>query len=162
MAPYQLGRSFADMMYFDTHAHLTDERFDADRAALMEVLPKRGLAFALDVACALQDFPKTHALTQAYSWVFGAYGVHPHYAGEVPTGYLDMIQEALDDPKAKRLAKLGSTIIMILRRALCSAAYLPSSLSWRNRLIFRSYCIFGKLLAIAWKFCARTKMGFVV
>lgn len=69
MAPYQLGRSFADMMYFDTHAHLTDERFDADRAALMEVLPKRGLAFALDVACALQDFPKTHALTQAYSWV---------------------------------------------------------------------------------------------
>lgn len=107
MTPYQLGRSFADMMYFDTHAHLTDERFDADRAALMEALPKRGLAFALDVACALQDFPKTHALTQAYSWVFGAYGVHPHYAGEVPTGYLDMIQEALDDPKAKALGEIG-------------------------------------------------------
>ena len=100
-------RSFAEMMYFDTHTHLTDERYDADRAALLASLPERGLSFALDVACALEDFPKTLALTQQYSWIFGAYGVHPHYAAEVPAGYLETIASILQDPKAKALGEIG-------------------------------------------------------
>ncbi len=95
------------MMYFDTHTHLTDERFDADRDALLSSLPHHGLALALDVACALGDFPKTLALTQAYPWIYGAYGVHPHYAAEAPGGYLEEVSSALRYPKAKALGEIG-------------------------------------------------------
>ena len=95
------------MMYFDTHTHLTDERFDADRDALLSSLPHHGLALALDVACALGDFPKTLALTQAYPWIYGAYGVHPHYAAEAPDGYLEEVSSALRYPKAKALGEIG-------------------------------------------------------
>ena len=95
------------MMYFDTHTHLADERFDVDRDALLSSLPHHGLALALDVACALGDFPKTLALTQAYPWIYGAYGVHPHYAAEAPDGYLDEVSSALRYPKAKALGEIG-------------------------------------------------------
>lgn len=95
------------MMYFDTHTHLTDERFDADRAALLAALPGRGLSLALDVACEIADFPKTQTLTQTYPWIYGAYGVHPHYAAEVPRDYLDAVEAALCAPKAKALGEIG-------------------------------------------------------
>ena len=95
------------MGYFDTHTHLTDERFDEDRSSLMELLPERGLSLALDVACDIPDFPKTLALTKRYNWVYGAYGVHPHYAGDVEKGYLDVVAAALKDEKAKALGEIG-------------------------------------------------------
>ena len=50
------------MRYFDTHAHLTDERFDEDRDALVAALPGRGVALTLDVGCDLRDVSATLAL----------------------------------------------------------------------------------------------------
>lgn len=96
------------MPYFDTHTHLTDDRFNEDRTALLEELPKRGIAYALDVACDIKDFPKTRALTEAYPWIYGAYGIHPHYAAEVPDHYLSIVRDALSsDPKARALGEIG-------------------------------------------------------
>lgn len=96
------------MFYFDTHTHLTDDRYNADRAALLEELPKRGLAYALDVACDIKDFPKTRALTEAYPYIYSAYGIHPHYAAEVPENYLTVVRDALaSDPKARALGEIG-------------------------------------------------------
>ena len=36
---------------FDTHAHLSDEAFDADRDELIARLPESGVARVVDVAC---------------------------------------------------------------------------------------------------------------
>ena len=52
------------MRYFDTHAHLTDESFDADRAALIGRLPSCGAALIMDVACASADFEKNACALQ--------------------------------------------------------------------------------------------------
>ena len=38
------------MRFFDTHAHLNDESFDTDRAALIEGLPSCGAELIMDVA----------------------------------------------------------------------------------------------------------------
>ncbi len=96
------------MPYFDTHTHLTDDRYQDDREALLASLPERGLLYALDVACDIKDFPKTRALTASYPHIFGAYGVHPHYAAEVPENYLALVQNAIEsDPKARALGEIG-------------------------------------------------------
>ena len=143
------------MMYFDTHTHLTDERFDADRDALLSSLPHHGLALALDVACALGDFPKTLALTQAYPWIYGAYGVHPHYAAEAPDGKkLRRMKESAPS------ARSASIIFTIIRRAKRSAACLRSSLRSRSRLASLLYCISGKHSAIAWTSSGHIEMVF--
>lgn len=46
------------MRFFDTHAHLNDESFNTDRAALIEGLPSCGAELIMDVACAVEDFEK--------------------------------------------------------------------------------------------------------
>lgn len=46
------------MRFFDTHAHLNDESFDTDRAALIEGLPSCGAELIMDVVCAAEDFEK--------------------------------------------------------------------------------------------------------
>lgn len=35
-------------MLFDTHAHLDDRRFDADRAALLARLPEQGIGLLMN------------------------------------------------------------------------------------------------------------------
>ena len=70
------------MRFFDTHAHLNDESFDTDRAALIEGLPSCGAELIMDVACAAEDFEKTLEITAKYPFIYGAYGIHPHYASD--------------------------------------------------------------------------------
>ena len=60
------------MRFFDTHAHLNDESFDTDRAALIEGLPSCGAELILDVACAAEDFEKTLEITAKYPFIYGA------------------------------------------------------------------------------------------
>ena len=38
------------MRFFDTHAHLNDESFDTDRAALIEGLPSCGAELIMDLS----------------------------------------------------------------------------------------------------------------
>lgn len=63
------------MRFFDTHAHLNDESFDTDRAALIEGLPSCGAELIMDVACAAEDFEKTLEITAEYPFIYGAYGI---------------------------------------------------------------------------------------
>ena len=42
-------------MLFDTHAHLDDEAFNEDRAALLAALPEQGLALVMNPGCSLRS-----------------------------------------------------------------------------------------------------------
>ncbi|MBQ2202786.1 MAG: TatD family hydrolase, partial [Clostridia bacterium] len=39
------------MRIFDTHAHLLDEQFDADREELLASLPEAGIAHVMEACC---------------------------------------------------------------------------------------------------------------
>lgn len=95
------------MRFFDTHAHLNDESFDTDRAALIEGLPSFGADTVLDVACALGDFEKTLDITHKYSFIYGAYGIHPHYASAPGENWESRLTEVLKDEKAMCLGEIG-------------------------------------------------------
>ena len=68
------------MRFFDTHAHLNDESFDTDRAALIEGLPSCGAELIMDVACAAEDFEKTLEITAEYPFIqpYGAFIIRPY------------------------------------------------------------------------------------
>lgn len=95
------------MNYFDTHAHLCDERFDADREELIASLPERGLALCVNVACEVDEFDDTAALTRRYPFIYGAYGVHPHAASDPGEGWEEKLRAALRDEKAVALGEIG-------------------------------------------------------
>lgn len=96
------------MKRFDTHAHLLDERFDADRDALIARLPQAGVAGVLECACALSDLPKMIALTERYpALILGAAGVHPHSAAEWDASAKDAVERALAHPAVRAVGEIG-------------------------------------------------------
>lgn len=68
---------------FDTHAHYDDEAFDEDREALLEALPKQGIAKVVNVGSSLEACRRTLALMEKYEYIYGAIGIHPSDSGEL-------------------------------------------------------------------------------
>ena len=62
---------------FDTHAHYDDEAFDADRDALLDALPGRGVAYVVNCGCSVRSCESTLALAARYGWIYAACGIHP-------------------------------------------------------------------------------------
>lgn len=95
------------MSFFDTHAHLNDRAFDADRDALIPSLFESGMALCIEVSCATDDFSRGVALTHAYPQIYGAYGIHPEFAKAPGDSWEKALREALGDEKAVALGEIG-------------------------------------------------------
>lgn len=95
------------MHLFDTHSHLTDERFDGDRDALIASLPEKGVALVLDCACDLPSCHRVKALTDRYPFLYAAYGVHPHQASDLQESDYDTLKSLLKSEKCVALGEIG-------------------------------------------------------
>lgn len=95
-------------MIFDTHAHLDDRAFDADRAELLNRLPREGVALALNPGCSLESSRAAVALAQEYGYLFAAVGSHPDAADELNETVLDQYRQlALECPKVRAIGEIG-------------------------------------------------------
>ena len=92
---------------FDTHAHISDKRFDEDRYTLTERLPEEGVALVCDVACDLRDVSVTLDLVDRFSFVYGAVGMHPHTASFMDNAMMDRLKAWLELPKIRALGEIG-------------------------------------------------------
>lgn len=95
------------MRLFDTHCHLDDERFDADRNELIQALPEQGLDYCVTVGSDLESSKRSIALAQQYRHVYAAVGVHPHEAAKAPQDYLAQVKELLMKDKVVALGEIG-------------------------------------------------------
>lgn len=64
-------------MIFDTHAHYYDEAFDADRAALLALPPRPGVALVVCPGCDPESSRQSIALAERYGFLYAAAGYHP-------------------------------------------------------------------------------------
>ena len=62
---------------FDTHAHYSSRAFDADRIALLDSLPDKGVVGVCEQATHSGDAPRVLKLAHRYPWVVAAIGIHP-------------------------------------------------------------------------------------
>ncbi len=90
---------------FDTHTHLTDQRFDGDLEALLASLPQKGVARVVDVACHVRDAEKTLELANKYDFIYASVGMHPHEAAETAAHHLE--EEARIIKANKKMVALG-------------------------------------------------------
>lgn len=61
----------------DSHAHYDDEAFDEDRDRLLLSLPCHGIETVINVGASIESSKRSIALSQTYSFVYAAVGVHP-------------------------------------------------------------------------------------
>ena len=95
-------------MIFDTHAHLDDHAFDADRAELLTRLPQEGIALVLNPGCSLESSRNAIALTREQDWIYAAVGSHPDAADEVEDAVLAQYRQmAQENPKVRAIGEIG-------------------------------------------------------
>ena len=95
-------------MLFDTHAHVNDPAFDADRDALLQALPEQGIQYMLNVGCCLESSRDCVALAQKYPYIYASVGSHPDSADEVDESVLEEYRKLCKlNPKVKAIGEIG-------------------------------------------------------
>lgn len=92
-------------MYFDSHAHLDDPRFDADRDEIFAALAEQGPV--MNVGCDLASSERSVALAQKYSFVYAAVGSHPDDADHVDGKLLDAYRRLCAEKKVRAIGEIG-------------------------------------------------------
>ena len=95
------------MRIFDTHAHLLDEQFDADREALIAKLPDAGIAHVMEACCDEAEIDRVIALVERVPFFYGSAGVHPHSADEFHPETLNHIRAALTHERMLAIGEIG-------------------------------------------------------
>ena len=67
-------------MYFDSHAHIDDERFDTDRDETIKRALDGGMAGFLNAGADMDSSAKGIAIAEQYPGIYAAVGIHPHDA----------------------------------------------------------------------------------
>jgi len=95
------------MRLFDTHAHLLDEKFDEDRASLIESLPSLGLEGVIEIGTTVDDSRAAAQLAADVDYIYAAVGVHPHEAKDVSTDYIAQLEALAAQPKVVAIGEIG-------------------------------------------------------
>ena len=95
-------------MLFDTHAHMDDRAFDADREELLASLPEKGVGLVMNPGCSLESSRNAVTLANRYDSVYAAVGSHPDAADEVDDRVLEEYRKLCkENPKVKAIGEIG-------------------------------------------------------
>jgi TatD DNase family protein len=94
-------------MLFDTHAHLDQEEFDADRTAIIDRARQAGVELILAVGIDLASSRKTLRLAEDHAEIFAAVGIHPNSAAQADAGDWDQIVKLADHPRVVAIGETG-------------------------------------------------------
>jgi len=94
-------------MYFDTHAHYCDRRFDEDRDELLGSMPAGGVSLILNAGSSLRSSKQSLELAERYSFVYASVGVHPHDSKSMSDETVVELEELLAHPKAVAVGEIG-------------------------------------------------------
>ncbi len=93
-------------MLVDTHAHIHDRAFDADRAQVVERMHAAGVAQALTVGCDLADSQRALETAREFG-LFASAGVHPHEAKDAPEDLASAFAPFLNDDRIVAIGETG-------------------------------------------------------
>lgn len=91
----------------DTHAHLDEERFDADRPAVLERARAAGVGQMVTVATTAASSAANLALSNQYPELFATAGIHPNYAAKSPPEGWDSVVVLAADPRVVGIGETG-------------------------------------------------------
>jgi len=94
-------------MYFDTHTHLDDEKFDSDRAKVIEYLQNEGVSLAVNVGADLASSKNSIALSQQYDFIYAAVGVHPSEVSAMSDADIETLRKMASHEKVVAIGEIG-------------------------------------------------------
>jgi TatD DNase family protein len=95
------------MQLTDTHCHLDDQRFDADRAAVVERARAAGVMRIITVGYDIDSSRRGINLAGSLPGVFAVVGVHPHDAAAAPPDYTEALRRLAREPRVVAVGEIG-------------------------------------------------------
>jgi len=95
------------MRLIDTHSHIHDAEFDADRDAAIERAHAAGVEVILTLGTDALNSRLAIALAERHPGVLAAAGVHPHDAASATNADLDELEQMAQDPNVAVVGEIG-------------------------------------------------------
>ena len=94
-------------MIFDTHAHYDDRAFAEDQEEILSSLPENGIGNIVNACASINSLKRILPLTEKYSYVWGAAGVHPDHAEEMTEETLEEVRRISRHDKIVAIGEIG-------------------------------------------------------
>jgi TatD DNase family protein len=96
-------------MHVDSHAHLDDPDFNADREAVIERARAAGLRYLLAVGGGTgpDNLEAPVALAERHDWIYATVGVHPHDARHFTEPHAGQIRKLAQHPRVVGIGEIG-------------------------------------------------------
>ncbi len=91
-------------MLIDSHCHIDDARYDADREAMIQRAKNAGIGHFVTIGCDLETSKAAVALAQQHPFISATVGVHPHEVRHIKDGWYDELRALA---KAKGVVAYG-------------------------------------------------------
>lgn len=94
-------------MLIDTHTHIADPEFDADRAAVIERALAADVRKMLLIGTDLASSQRAVTLAAQYPFFWATVGLHPHEAKSLDQNLLQALEKLAEHPKVVGLGETG-------------------------------------------------------
>lgn len=94
-------------MYFDTHAHYTDESFDPDRDETIKAVFESGVELIMNASSDYESSKKSLELAEKYPFIYAAVGWHPHEAKTFSENSEKILRQWCALPKVRAIGEIG-------------------------------------------------------
>ncbi len=94
-------------MFFDTHCHLDDKQFDADREEMFARAIQNGVTRFVNISYDLDSSKRSIALAHARPDVYAAIGIHPNDASHADAGAYDALRGLAASPRVVAIGEIG-------------------------------------------------------
>jgi TatD DNase family protein len=98
-----------NQFFVDSHCHLDDARFDADRKEVIERAHRAGVRYLLTVSGGngADDLASGIPIAARYDWIYTTAGIHPHEAKGAGEKHFGMLREAAGEEKVVAIGEIG-------------------------------------------------------
>jgi len=96
-------------MFTDSHAHLDDARFAADREALVQRAWEAGVRRILTIGNGTgpDDMGCGVPIAESHEWIFTSAGIHPHDALKAEDRHFELMERLASHPKVLAIGETG-------------------------------------------------------
>lgn len=94
-------------MFFDSHAHYDDERFDDDRKETIKDAFNNGVSYILNASSSKQSVAKAVSLANEFDNIYAAIGIHPHDAKDMDEDFIEELKNYAKNSKVVAVGEIG-------------------------------------------------------
>lgn len=95
--------------FVDSHCHLDDSDFDADRDAVIERARAAGLKYLVTIGCGRgpDELGVGIPIARRHDWIYTTAGIHPHEAARAEERHFEMLRAAAAESKVLAIGEIG-------------------------------------------------------